>query len=195
MNTCSYTVRVMSGISPYIFWLTLCAELLLGAGLLLSVLRPERRVWPPPGQRSWQFWSVWLLFAVAVFGLVTLAVLDWNSFVFPDWLRYGVGLPMLVGGLILAFWGSGILGWKRTSGQKGKLQTDGLYRYSRNPQYLGDIVNFVGLVLFSNVASVVVPGLLAAALFALWPFSEEPWLRERFGEAYERYCQRVPRFF
>lgn len=49
-------------------------------------------------------------------------------------------------------------------------------------------------MLLSNAALVVVPGLLAALLFASWLFSEEPWLKERFGEDYERYCERVPRF-
>lgn len=184
----------MESLVSFLFWMTLSAESLLALGLLVSILRPERRVWPPPGRNSWQFWAVWGLFVLAVLGLVALAVLDWNSFIFPGWLRYFVGLPMLVGGLTLAFYGSGVLGWRRTSGQKGALKTDGLYRYSRNPQYLGDIINFIGLVLFSNAGLVLGPGLLAAALFALWPFSEEPWLRERFSEAYERYCEQVPRF-
>jgi protein-S-isoprenylcysteine O-methyltransferase Ste14 len=26
------------------------------------------------------------------------------------------------------------------------------------------------------------------------PLAEEPWLRDQFGEHYERYCDRVPRF-
>ena len=195
MNTCSYNVRIVNDLVSYLYWITLSAEGLLGAGLLLSILRPEYRIWPPPKKESWQFWFVWLLFALAVLGLVVFVLQDWNSFVFPNWLRYAVGLPTLVSGLVLAFWGSGILGWKRTSGQKGQLKTDGLYRYSRNPQYLGDIMNFVGLILVSNSALALIPGLLAATLFFLWPFSEEPWLRERFGAAYERYCQQVPRFF
>ncbi|MDH3622522.1 MAG: hypothetical protein OES69_13780 [Myxococcales bacterium] len=32
------------------------------------------------------------------------------------------------------------------------------------------------------------------AWFALTPFTEEPWLRKQYGEAYDAYCQRVPRF-
>ncbi len=36
------------------------------------------------------------------------------------------------------------------------------------------------------------------ALYATWwlvmPFAEEPWLREQYGEAYEQYAARVPRF-
>lgn len=185
----------MDDLLRLLFWITLSAEGLLGLGLLASVLRPERRVWPPPGRNSWQFWFVWLLTPLAFAGTAALGLLDWNTFIFPDWLRYFAGLPMLIGGLVLAFWGSGILGWRRTSGQEGALKTDGLYRYSRNPQYLGDILNLAGLVLFTNATLALLPGLLGALLFALWPFSEEPWLQERFGEAYERYRRRVPRFF
>ena len=184
----------MSDVASFFLWITLSAEGLLAASLLLSIVWPERRVWPPPGKQIWQFWSIWGLFIVAVLGFAVLALLDWNSFIFPNWLRYFVGLPMLVGGLVLAFWGSAVLGWQRTSGQAGELKTDGLYRYSRNPQYVGDVINFIGLVLFSNASHVLIPGLLAALLFALWPLSEEPWLLERFGEAYARYCERVPRF-
>lgn len=177
-----------------VFGLVLASELILGAGLVTSILWPKWRVWPPPSRQSWQFWFVWILFAIAYAGLIVLAVLDWDSFMFPLWLRYAVGLPLFIGGLFLAFWGAGVLGWRPTQGLKGDLKTEGLYRYTRNPQYLGDILNLVGLVLFSNAMLVLAPSLLAALLFVLWPFTEEPWLKDRFGAAYERYCARVPRF-
>ncbi len=181
-----------------ILWLsglTLSAEALLGLALLISIKKPKHRIWPPPKKQSWQFWLVWTAVVSMYLGLTTLAVLDWNNSIFPDWLRYFVGLPLLLGGLVLAFWGSGILGWKRTSGQKGDLQTDGLYRYSRNPQYLGDSINLIGLALFVNSSYALLPALFGAALYIFWPLTEEPWLRERFGAAYEHYYQRVPRFF
>ena len=170
------------------------AELLLGLALALSILKPERRVWPPPGRDSWQFGFVWGLTIFVFLGVAVLVVWDWNSFVFPNWLRYFVGATLFLGGLVLAFSGIAGLGAYNSAGLKGKFVTKGLYRYSRNPQYLGDMVSFVGLVLFSNAGSVVLPGLVAALLFALWPLCEEPWLKERFGAAYERYCEQVPRF-
>ena len=178
-----------------ILWsLVLVAEFLLGSSLALSVLRPERRVWPPPGRDSWQFWFVWLLIVFVYLGIAGLVVLDWNSFVFPDWLRYFVGLPLFAAGLFLAFSGLAGLGTHNSAGLSGEFVANGLYRYSRNPQYLGDILNLVGLALLSNVGSAVLPCLLGVLLYSLWPLSEEPWLRERFGAAYERYCRQVPRF-
>jgi protein-S-isoprenylcysteine O-methyltransferase Ste14 len=171
-----------------LFYLALAAGYVLGAALLRSVVSPAHCVWPPPSSRSWQFWLVWALIVLVLLSLVVLAVTGWDRFVFPDWLRYLLGLPLLVGGLILAFLSIRNLGAYNSAGLEGELVTGGLYRYSRNPQYLGDIISLVGLVLFSNAALVVLPGLLTALLFALWPFCEEPCLRQRFGEDYTRYC-------
>ena len=39
-----------------------------------------------------------------------------------------------------------------------------------------------------------VTAVLLSIELALSPFAEEPWLRERFGEAYRDYAARVPRF-
>ena len=176
-------------------YLTLAAELVLGVSLIVSIVSPANRIWPTPGWQSPQFWFVWALILFVFAALGVLALQDWNSFLFPDWLRYVVGLPLFVGGLVLAFSGVGRLGTYNSAGLKGELTTTGLYRYSRNPQYLGDAVMLVGLVLFSNATLVVFPGLFGALLFVLWPFTEEPWLKERFGADYERYCKKVPRFF
>ena len=178
-----------------LFYLTLVAELALGVSLVVSVVNPTHRVWPTPGWESWQFWFIWVLIIFALASLGILALLDWNSFIFPGWLRYVVGLPLFLGGLVLPFSGVGRLGTYTSIGLKGKLTTTGLYRYSRNPQYLGDITCLIGVILLSNATIVLLPGLLGALLFALWPFSEESWLRERFGADYERYCRQVPRFF
>lgn len=177
------------------FYLTLAAELALGIGLIVSIVNPARRIWPTPGWQSWQFWFVWVLILFVFVALGVLAVTGWNSFIFPGWLRYVVGVPLFVGGLILAFSGVGRLGAYNSVGLKGKLTTTGLYRYSRNPQYLGDVACLIGVVLFSNATLALLPGLLGALLFALWLSSEEPWLRERFGPDYERYRKQVPRFF
>ncbi len=35
---------------------------------------------------------------------------------------------------------------------------------------------------------------LACLLFCLVPFIEEPWLRDRYGSAFDEYAAQVPRF-
>lgn len=77
---------------------------------------------------------------------------------------------------------------------EGPFVEEGPYRYSRNPQYVGDIALPAGYILLTNSLALLLTGLLAIGWFALAPFAEEPWLRARFGRAYEEYLEKVPRF-
>ena len=76
----------------------------------------------------------------------------------------------------------------------GRLVIKGAYQYTRNPQYIGDSLIIIGFVLLTNSWIVWVIGILALALNILAPFTEEPWLKERYGESYSEYKRRVPRF-
>ena len=76
----------------------------------------------------------------------------------------------------------------------GELMTDGVFGRSRNPRYLNLLVAMLGFALILNYAALYivlalcVPGLYFIVLL------EERELRGRFGEPYEEYCRRVPRF-
>src|SRR6185436_5809546 len=70
-----------------------------------------------------------------------------------------------------------------------RLVIAGLYRYVRNPQYIGVVLVILGEALFFG--SLVLLGY--AAFFAIGyhlfvRFYEEPTLKELFGEDYLRYC-------
>jgi protein-S-isoprenylcysteine O-methyltransferase Ste14 len=75
------------------------------------------------------------------------------------------------------------------------LVTGGIYRFTRNPMYLGDVLILLAVVaFFSNPL-----GLAGVALFVAWMEflqipAEERALRARFGEAYDVYCARVRRW-
>lgn len=76
----------------------------------------------------------------------------------------------------------------------GSLMTDGVYARSRNPRYVNLVVALSGLALILNYPAVyVVIGLSVPALWIV-VLLEERELRSRFGEDYEEYCRRVPRF-
>lgn len=75
------------------------------------------------------------------------------------------------------------------------LVTGGIYRFSRNPMYVGDALILLAVaVYFSNPL-----GLAGVVLFVAWMNlfqipAEERALKARFGEAFERYCERVRRW-
>lgn len=76
-----------------------------------------------------------------------------------------------------------------------ELVVRGLYRWMRNPMYVGVLSVVLGEALLFEAPMLV--GLVAVA-FAVFHsvviLYEEPVLREKFGEAYERYRRTVPRW-
>ncbi len=80
------------------------------------------------------------------------------------------------------------------SGETGDLVSGGLYRFSRNPTFVGQAALLAGVAM----AVPSLPTLLALILF-LWSartqvISEEAALRTAIGPDYERYCKSVPRW-
>lgn len=107
------------------------------------------------------------------------------------------GIVPGVAGLVLLLAGSGRfrrVGTNiRTFDEPGVLVTDGLFRLSRNPMYLGFFLVLLGAGLgMGALTPLVVPvGFLAVANFWYVPF-EERALRAKFGDAYVNY-QRTTR--
>ena len=170
--------------------------ILLGAiaGAIWSVAAPDRRLWPPPSRGSWPYLLNWLGFYVVCGISLLLMLMYWNSWIFPSPLRLFVGVPLAVLGGVLALWGMIAAGWKNTSGLRDGFVSSGPYRFSRNPQYLGDIVLFIGMSVIANSLLVWITHLLLALVFVLAPFAEEPWLEQQYGDAYREYRKRVRRF-
>jgi len=76
-----------------------------------------------------------------------------------------------------------------------ELVVQGLYRYVRNPMYLSVSMIVLGEVLLTRSRALLVYWVIwfvAVNLFVM--LYEEPTLRERFGDSYERYTQRVGRW-
>ncbi|MGH7571342.1 MAG: methyltransferase family protein [Gemmatimonadota bacterium] len=176
------------------FTVVLAAEIFLLVALLVSIRRPRRRIWPPPGQRTWQFWTVWIATAAAFLGSVALAFLDHDTFLFDHLAWKWIGGTLIVVGTALADWGVRTLTSRTSRGLVGEFHWRGPYRWTRNPQYLGHIAVVLGVMLAFDSALVVVTGLLGIACLLLTPIAEEPWLAERYGEEYQEYLRTVPRF-
>jgi len=172
---------------------TVVADITLIVGYLISAMYPERRVWPI-GDSTWRWWLNWSALSVVFAGFPVLAALDWDSFVFSDRWNKLAGVGIAAVGMGFALSALFELGWMESSGREGELQTDGIYHYTRNPQSVGFITFVVGVILATNSQKLVVHGFLTIIVYALFPFAEEPWLREQYGQEYEAYCERTPRF-
>lgn len=71
----------------------------------------------------------------------------------------------------------------------------GLYRYVRNPMYVGVLLVIAGWAALSASGAVLGYGVVVTLVFHLFVVVvEEPLLRRQFGEAYDAYRRTVPRW-
>jgi protein-S-isoprenylcysteine O-methyltransferase Ste14 len=146
-----------------------------------------------------------LMFTIVVPGSVTILI--------PLWLlslrssphsqigifRYLGAIPILLGASIYLW-----CAWDFTFAGRGtpapidppkELVVRGLYRYVRNPMYVGvvsilfgEALFFESRILFEYAAIVFIFFYLFVVLY------EEPILMKKFGESYRNYCKSIPRW-
>ena len=139
------------------------------------------------------------LMSIATFAapiIQTLSILfGWNHM--PENVRFtGFGIGIL-GDLIFLIsvlcmkdsWRAGIPDKDRT-----ELITSGIYRYSRNPAFLGFDFMYVGLLLMYFNLSMLVVSAFAIIMLHLQILQEERYLTENYGESYREYRKHVFRY-
>ena len=116
------------------------------------------------------------------------------------WVRFGLGtLLVLAGGALMA----AALGLFRKLGNDPEpwkpasvLVTDGIYRFTRNPMYLGMTLALIGLgLLFASPGVLLSVPVVLLAIRTQVIAQEEAYLTRRFGEDYRAYTRRVRRWF
>jgi protein-S-isoprenylcysteine O-methyltransferase Ste14 len=178
-----------------LFLSALLLEILYIVLFILTIRLPGFRFWPPPCARSWQFFAAWLVAGIVTVNFFFVGLLDFDSAILPSLkTRLPLALLCFIVGMSLGTWAERTFGFRLTLGLGDRLVTRGPYQYSRNPQYIGDCLSALGYILLTNSWLTGVIGLLGIILNLLAPFTEEPWLEERFGESYLAYKSRVPRF-
>jgi len=76
-----------------------------------------------------------------------------------------------------------------------RLVITGLYKYSRNPMYVGVMLILIGEAIFFQSLSLLIYLVVIFLAFNIFILvHEEPRLRKDFGEEYNRYCQIVRRW-
>lgn len=114
-------------------------------------------------------------------------------------LRRGLALVLILGGLLLDGMAAGLFRRLGTAVEPWKpstaLATDGPFRFSRNPIYLGFAITYVGLAVGMNspiTLLLLIPCLLVVDRFVIR--KEEAYLASKFGTEYEAYRNRVRRW-
>ena len=146
----------------------------------------KRIIYPP----------VWLLLGlIAIFALNEFyPLLRFTSLA----AQVGGGMVIVVGLLLLVSAnglfvraGTGVIPFRNVS----SLVTGGIYRYTRNPMYLGMVAVLLGCALTVGVASaMLVPLVFAVIVEFRFIRPEEQMLLGLFPDDYPAYCKRVRRW-
>jgi protein-S-isoprenylcysteine O-methyltransferase Ste14 len=185
----------MTRVADVVFMVGLAVAVTLLGLLLLTMLVPALRIWPTPGERTWQSYVFWPLFRGLNVLCFLMALADRTSFLgISTWLRGLAGL-LLAASLALFIYSFRLLGRDNSYGARDGLVTGGIYRWTRNPQNAMLAVVYGCLAVAADSGPTYILCAAMVAVYILMVLLEEPWLAAAYGEPYRRYCRRVPRFF
>lgn len=114
----------------------------------------------------------------------------------PELLRW-ISLGLWFFGFFLLFIGRLELGNSFRIGSPKEstgLRVDGIYRFSRNPMYVGVYATVIASVLYTSNPVVFLLGIFVIAVHHKIVLAEEEHMRRVFGKDYMDYCSRVRRY-
>ena len=110
-----------------------------------------------------------------------------------------LAVPLLIAGLVLIVAPAWEFQRRQTAidpfGEASVLVTDGWFRYSRNPIYVGMTIVLLAAALGLRAwAPLVVIPIFVAVIRLKFIRMEERFLAQKFGETYRQYCSQVRRW-
>lgn len=111
----------------------------------------------------------------------------------------GLGIGLLIGGITLVLVAARQFQSHQTSilpfQTPSQLMTRGVFRFTRNPIYLGEFIMLLGLAALLGTWRALVPiPIFLLVIQGLFILPEERILVERFGERYRQYRRRTRRW-
>lgn len=143
--------------------------------------------------------TVETLMSVATFSVVIIQLLsiffDWN--IMPSGARF---TGFCIAGIGDIFFLISVTymkdSWRAGIPEKGKtkLVTDGIYKFSRNPAFVGFDFMYIGILLmFFNIGTLLF-SLFSIVMLHLQILQEEKYMAKTFGEEYLEYKKKVFRY-
>jgi protein-S-isoprenylcysteine O-methyltransferase Ste14 len=129
-----------------------------------------------------------------------MVVQSWGIGIFPvevPRILQITALVLWVSGFVLLYLGRFELGNSFRLGtpkEETSFKSDGLYRLSRNPMYVGMYATIVGSSLYTMNPLVILLGAFVIAIHNTIVLAEEEHMQNVFGHDYVAYCNRVRRY-
>jgi protein-S-isoprenylcysteine O-methyltransferase Ste14 len=144
--------------------------------------------------------AIWSGIAMHGHAVMTFAVawLDRVSLYNSNIVSWVIGALLIIGGVYVIYLGRKAYGDKlRVYGLKeDALITTGIYQRSRNPQYFGYGVMFLGAAIgLGSITALVFVAIFAVMVHAGVALVEEPHLQRIFGKTYTDYKKTAGRYF
>lgn len=161
--------------------------------LAANVLFPSICFWPPQiaSRQSIIFWSFFRTLNICA---LAIAIVDWRPLDLEETIRVAAACFAL-GCAGTYLWACVHLGSANLYGARNGLVTDGIYSWSRNPQYAIAMPAYAALAIAAGSAPLTILAALLILVFLLMAMSEEPWLEAAYGGSYLAYKSQVPRFY
>jgi len=140
--------------------------------------------------------SLFVLFALFM-GLVCWGFKLNHNILYPFNL---IGLPLLIAGLFIAQTSKKMFIRLKTNvntfDEPDKLVVEGLFKYSRNPMYLGFVIAIIGIaVLYQGAISSFIFAIAFFIIVDRWYIKyEERAMLSKFGKEYDIYCSNTRRW-
>jgi len=133
---------------------------------------------------------IWMNSLILLFGIDIVGKQPNSTLLFLSYLLFVIALIIIILSLIN-------LGRNTTLGlplQNTKFVTAGLYRFSRNPTYLGFGLLTVASIIFAGSLIVLIAGISSLAIYHFIILGEEKFLEKKFGAEYIEYKKKVRRY-
>lgn len=128
-----------------------------------------------------------------ILAILHIEILSKRSFTFSNYISYG----LLISGLLLALTSLIQLGRSTRFGlptRKTMFRTSGIYRFSRNPMYLGFNFITIASMIYFLTPLIIIPGIYSITVYHFIILGEEKYLETAFGEDYREYKSKVRRY-
>jgi len=124
-------------------------------------------------------YSMWQIPINKIFSLIAGAIL------------FALGIILLAVGMIE------FRSLRRSCGQDtSKLITDGIYKWSRNPQFIGCLLYLIGISLAGrSIFAFILTAAASITIYWYTVYLAEPYLERLYGEEYRQYKKRAARWF